>query len=190
MPQDQTIPDGLEEVREWNRLFLVYLRDQLVRGQHPPGLPRAAARALGKASAETIERLAEFPQALFRLRLAAPTEDRVMDLAQAAREPDAARQAIQLALLVSARSLCRKSPYAARLYLRLSDAETRRLGETPFGDLPALSLMPDLVTCAYRELSWMWAELLAARKPESKRRLLLLGLQPRIELNAPISLTR
>jgi hypothetical protein len=46
------------------------------------------------------------------------------------------------------------------------------------------------VTCAYRELSWMWQELLSAEKPERERKLLLLGLQPRIELNAPVSVMR
>jgi hypothetical protein len=90
--------DGLEELREWNRLFLVYLRNQLAHGQHPIGLPLAAGRALGKASTDTVERMADFPQALFRLRLPGPRQDRVA--VSSGGEPDPACRAIQLALLV------------------------------------------------------------------------------------------
>lgn len=181
MPRKSAAIDGLDELFELNRLFLITVSEDLRAGSNRFGLPPSAARALRRGSTDIVERLAEFPQALFELDLAEPISHGVMDPAKPL--PDPAYRAINLTLLVSAWNLSRKNDYAARLFLRLSDAEIRRLRTMPLSDLPRLSMRDHLVGCAFREPAWLWYELLTEKRPEERRRLLLLGLQPRVEVN-------
>jgi hypothetical protein len=74
--------------------------------------------------------------------------------------------------------------------LRLSAEDAQLLKALPLSDLPVLSRRHDLVRCAYAQIKWMWSELLRLEQPANARVLILLGLQPRIEINPPLNLTR
>ncbi len=200
MKQTDHPADALPELRELNRLFLSMLRARLVRGESCEELPSPATAVLAGATDEVVDRLAAYPQALFQIVL-----DREPAADRSAANPrgtppgrvedgrpvdaDATLTVPMLMLLVSARHLSRQHPYAARLYLRLSPGQQHALGALAIADLPALARRDGIVRCAYGETTWMWQRLVAARQPHRTRSLVLLGLQPRIELNAPLSMT-
>lgn len=186
MPRNSAQVDGLEELFELNQLFLISLRNELRNGGNPYGLPGGAARLLCDARPETIDGLAKYPQALFDLDLGALARFGVKAPLVPRAEPLA--RSLTLTLLVSAWNMSRRSDYAARLFLRLSPTDIRALRTTPLSELPRLSLTEHLVVCAFREPDWLWCELLTETRPEYRRRLLLLGLQPRVELNCGINL--
>jgi hypothetical protein len=169
--------EGLEEVCELNRLFLSFLH------RNPPGtaarlgVPAGAAQALQAAGEETLSALAAFPQAMFRLELDHLAEPACAEPARSTLDP--AHQALQLTLLVSVWNLARQSDYAARFFLGLSDAELALLRALPLSDLPRASLGTDLVRCAFTAADGWWPKLLTETASESRRRLLLIGLQPR-----------
>jgi len=181
MPHDSAHIDGLEQLFELNRLFLISLRNELRHGDNSYGLPPGADRLVREAGAATLENLAKYPQALFELDLESLGHSGVNDPRVLRAEPLA--RALNLTLLVSAWNMSRRSGYAARLFLRLSTAEIHALRTTPLSDLPRLAQHEGLVSCAYREPAWLWCQLLTEARPEYRRRLLLLGLQPRVELN-------
>jgi hypothetical protein len=180
--------DGLTEIRELNRLFLTFLRGRLATRGENLGLPRTVAAAIATGSDDLIWRLAQFPQAMFRLDVAAIRRREVTDAA--AGDVDSSLSALQLILLVSVRNLCRSSPYSARLYLRLSRDDATTLSTLPVTELPAISSRDDVVRCAYPRIAWMWPELLRSAHPERTHALLLLALQPRVEINPPLLLSR
>jgi len=181
MPQNSAPIDGLEELFELNRLFLISLRSELRHGDNPYGLPAGARRLVREASAVTLENLAKYPQALFELDLESLGRTGVNDPPAPRTEPLA--RALNLTILVSAWNMSRHSGYAARLFLRLSTTEIRTLRTTPLSELPRMAQHERLVACAFREPARLWSQLLTEARPEYRRRLLLLGLQPRVELN-------
>lgn len=180
--------DGLAEVRELNRLFLTFLRGRLASRGESHGLPRNVAATIASASDDLIRRLAAFPQAMFRLDLGPLTRHEVMD--PAAGEVDGSLGALQLILLVSVRNLCRSNPYAARLYLRLATDQVAVLAALTITELPVICHRHDIVRCAYSSLAWMWPELLRSVQPEHADALVLLALQPPVEINPPLVLSK
>jgi hypothetical protein len=171
---------GLDQTQELNRLFLIFLSEYPEIAEHRFGLPPDAASKLRGATADFVARVADYPQAIFRLRLQEPNGRIICEPASPVLEP--AHRALQLTLLLSAHSMSLASGYAARLFLQLSDSDINFLRSTRLSDLPALSLKPDLIRCAYGELRWTWRELLNAELTERSRRLLLLSLMPRSKL--------
>jgi hypothetical protein len=141
------------------------------------------AAVLAELADERSRGLADYPQAMFRFDferlLTRPSEE-----PEAAADP--ALAGLHILLLVSSRHLCRQNPYAARLYLRLSAAQVTALGDLPMTEMQALAARRHLVRCAYVRLSWMWLELIRTVEPDRARLLILLGLQPSVELNRPI----
>ena len=171
MPKPKQAIDGLEEVQQLNRLFLNFLQDRPAAGQRFFGLPADAARAVGRASRERLDQLAQFPRALFTIDLRVD--------GQAGHEAlDTAQRVLQLTLLLSAWNLSRRSGYSSRLLLRLEDAEIRRLRTMSLADLTERSQTPGLIRCTFGRAAWLWRDLLAETRPEWRRRLLLIGLQP------------
>jgi len=181
MPPNSAHVDGLAELFELNRLFLISLRSDLRNGDNSYALPAAAIRLVRRATSQTLEGLAGFPQALFDLDLGELQGLGVDDQSAPRLEPVA--RALNLTILISAWNMSRQSGYAARLFLRLSAGDIRALRTTPLSELPRLSMQDRLVVCAFREPEWLWAELLTEVRPEQRRRLLLLGLQPHSEIN-------
>jgi hypothetical protein len=75
--------------------------------------------------------------------------------------------------------MSRQSPYAARLFLGLEEQDLRALRATTLSELPRLSASGQLLTCAFPDSVRLWQKLLTETRPESRRQLLLIGLQPR-----------
>jgi hypothetical protein len=167
---------AVEEVRQLNRLFLGFLRSRPAVAANHFGLPPRALDLLLGATADDVDRAADFPRALFRLSLA-------VDQAEPAprrpgRTDDEGRRILAVTLLHSAWHLSRASGYAARLLLRLSDSEIWHLRETEVDRLLLLAEDHHLVRAAFDELEWIWQELLTESRPEQRLRLHLIGLQP------------
>jgi hypothetical protein len=163
MTNQNTLAEGLSEVRELNRLFLVFLRKRLAETDANWGLPAPAAKALAQATDDSVRRLAAYPQALFCFDF---SQLRARGVHEATGTPiDPSLRALQSMLLVSARHISRQHPYAARLHLRLSAEQARVLTALPITDLPAIARNQQIVLCAYRKLAWMWTKLLQCPEP-------------------------
>lgn len=169
--------DGdLDQVVELNRLFLRLLRSRAAERNACLGLEASAVRRLRSASDERLDSLAEIPRALFSLNFDPARIRRVADPAPS--RLDSATQSLQLTALLTAWNFSRRRTYAARLYLGLTGAEAAALGRLPLSDLPPLAGTEGLVTCAFERTSWLWRQLLSESRPEQRRRLLLVALQP------------
>jgi hypothetical protein len=175
MSRPETPITALEEVRQLNRFFLEFLRERLA-GNERFGLPTVAAELLAKATSEQIDHAARFPRALFRLCLPPRVPSAAIEplaLTQGARG-----QVLKLVLLNAARNFSRMSGYSARLLFRLSDEEVCRFRAAEVDEVVAWSRSDGLVRAAFDDLGWLWRELLTEDRPEYRRRLLLIGLQP------------
>lgn len=179
MSRPETPVSALEEIRQLNQFFLEFLRERLAENDRF-GLPAAAAELLAGATSEQIDHAARFPRALFRLCLPplippAPIEPLV--LSQRTRG-----QVLKLVLLNAARNFSRMSGYSARLLFRLSDEEVLRFRAAEVDEIVAWSRSEGLVRAAFDNLGWLWRELLTEHRPEYRRRLLLIGLQPELAI--------
>jgi hypothetical protein len=171
---------ALEELRQANCLFLDFLRSRPALASQCFGLSQAVTEALLAASKAQVERAAGFPRALFRLSLPPEVPGQVLDGRELASAPD--RRVLQISLLQSAWTLCRTSGYSARLLLRLDDAAIVRFRQAELRDVLLMSVANDLLQAAFDDFDWIWQELLSESRPECRRRLLLLGLQPDLAL--------
>lgn len=168
--------EAVAEIRQLNRLFLDFLRDQGPGSVERFGLSARAAEILSRADQQQIERAAGFPRALFGLGLAPVSAAAVPDLAATSNR----EQVVALVLLHSARNLARMSGYWARLLLRLNDDSVQQLRAATVEQIVALSAADGVVTAAFGVLDRVLPELLEEPHPERWRRLLLLGFQPDI----------
>ena len=168
--------DQVELVYELNQLFLSFLSNRVQRGLDCLGLSGAARDALRTAPQAVLEELGRFPRSLFRVQFDLRSNHRVM-----VNEDDSAvyfRQALQLGLIYNVWHVCRSNTYHARLYFGLSNAEVLKLRTTPLKELHHLATCAELVVCAFAHADWLWHELLTETRPEHRRQLALIGLQP------------
>ena len=175
--------DQLQQVQELNRLFLGCLQTRLRDNRDCLGLPAGARPALFKATPETLAVIADFPRALFDLKLDDRVTPQVRDPIPA--RDDAARHALCLTILLCAWSLSRQSAYHARLLLGLEPRAIQRLRSTQLTDLQPLAHVPELVHCAFQDRDWLWNELLTEARPEARRQLALIALQPGLARDWP-----
>jgi hypothetical protein len=180
LPNDH---EELDEILELNRLFLRYLKQRLETHQSVLNLPAAVTVVMRGASVDTLDTAAEFPRALFALALDAWMPWRLRD--PEPNRKDSSYQALQLTLLHSTWNIARRSRYAARLFLGLSESEIKRLRATPLGELHGAALGNEVVGCAFADADWLWTGLLTETAPERRRQLRLLALQPNLE--APVA---
>lgn len=181
MSPQANIRADLDQLFELNCLFLSYLKMLAGDGVVHPGLPGDASGLLCASDTDVVERAADFPQALFRVRLgpqggdgfAQPLNDSHLD----------ARRSLQLTILLCAWNQCRQSVYAARLYLGLGNVQIRSLRTTSLSELTELAVAGDLLGCSHPGSEWFWTELLTAKSAERRRQLSLLGLQPKLAEN-------
>ena len=183
MPPSAPSWDQLQQVHELNRLFLTYLQTRVRGDRDCLGLPAGARSLLRKTTAEALAVIAEFPRALFDLKL----DDRA---APQVRDPlpsrgDAARHALSLTILLCAWSLSRQSAYQARLLLGLEPRAIQRLRAMQLIDLQQLAHVPELVLCAFAGRDWLWNELLTDARPEARQQLALIALQPGLARDWP-----
>jgi hypothetical protein len=173
MPKPDVL-DQFQQIHELNRVFLGMLQSRVRQCRPCLGLPAVAHAALASAGTPVLEAVAAFPRALFQL-----------DMAAAVRAPrrgvvEEDEHDVSFSTLFAARQLCRESAYRARLMFGLEPADIDQLRGAGLGALQQLACVPGLLLCAYREQPWFWYGLLTATRPELRRQLTLMALQPRI----------
>jgi len=183
MPPPPPSWDQLQQIHELNRLFLTYLQTRVRGDRDCLGLPDGARAILRRTSPEALAVIAEFPRALFDLRLDDRAPPPVRDPLPS--REDAARHALCLTILLCAWSLSRQSAYQARLLLGLETRTIQRLRAMQLTDLQQLAHVPQLVLCAFAGRDWLWSELLSDARPEARQRLVLVALQPGLARDWP-----
>jgi len=174
---------AVDEVRQANSLFLHFLRARPGLAGGYFGLSVRVTDLLGQATPEQVDRAADFPRALFRLRLPEPlpvAQPNPLRIAS-----DDGRHVLQAALFQSAWNICRISGYAARMLLRLDDDEVDHFRHAEMKDILQMALSENVLRAAFDELDWIWKQLLTETRPECRQRLLLIGLQPGPSLGMP-----
>jgi hypothetical protein len=167
--------DHLQQVHELNRVFLGLLQSRVREQRACFGLPSAVLAPLRVAGAELLDALARFPRALFRLELDSRTRAALCEPGSAY---DDAEHDLCLSILLAMRHTSRHSHYQARLLLGLEVAEVEMLRTLPLPNLQRVASNPGLLRCAFGEREWFWPALLTATRPEVRRQLTLMALQP------------
>jgi hypothetical protein len=175
--------DQLEQVQELNRLFLVFLRSVVRDGADCLDLPHEARGPLLAAQPDSLDLLAAFPRALFRLSFGERAPVAAADPVQS--RHDSARYSLSLTILLCAWTLSRQSVYQARLLLGLESRTIQQLRAMQLGAIQELAHAPRLVLCAFPDRPWLWPQLLAETTPEGRQYLALIALQPGIDRDWP-----
>ena len=173
--------DQLHQVHELNRAFLGLLQSRVRQRRPCLGLPRSAQPALATAGAPLLEGVAAFPRALFQLQVGEPARRVRLD----GDALDEGEHDLCFSILFAARQSSRASAYQARLLFGLEHADIECLRAAPLGGLQQLACVPGVLECAYRDQDWFWHGLLTATRPELRRQLTLMALQPRVAVAWP-----
>ncbi len=174
--------DQLQQIHELNRGFLALLQSRLRHRRSCLGLPPAAQPAVASAGNSALEAIASFPRALFHVRLVSREWPACADTPA---DFDDAEQALCFSILFTVRQTSRQSRYHARLLFGLETADVERLCASALTDIQRLACAPGALTCAFGERHWFWPHLVTATRPELRRGLTLIALQPRLDLGWP-----
>jgi hypothetical protein len=172
--------DQLQPVHELNRAFLGLVQDRALEGRECLGLPPHLRRAIAGAGASLLEGVACFPRALFRADIQARSDSVALRA-----DFDEAEHDLCLSVLLAARYASRNSAYQARLLFGLEARDIERLRKAPLTELQQQASLPGVLQCAFCERHWFWPGLLTATRPELRRQLTLMALQPGIALGWP-----
>lgn len=179
MPDSSLPAEPVEQIHELNRLFLRSLQARKLDGLSSAGFPPGAIAALRQASPEQLDAIAEFPRALFEFVVDTPPNE--ASSAPNGGSPDAASftsRILELTIAYCAWTASRESPYHARLFFGLGQDAIQTLRATPVTKLPWLAMTRTRVVCAFRDAEHLWRELLVETRPEARRQLVLVALQP------------
>lgn len=174
-------PDQLPQVHELNRAFLGMLQTRARLNRPCLGLPAAAQGPLASAGGALLEAAAAFPRALFDV-----------DAVGQAPQPclpdvlDETEHDVCFSILFAARQTSRQSAYQAGLLFGLGRGDIEHLAVSGFAELRRLACTPGVVQCAFRERHWFWRSLFTATRPELRRHLTLMALQPRVTVGWPL----
>jgi hypothetical protein len=135
------------------------------------------------AAASLLDGVAAFPRALFHLELNPGTSSARAQPPEPA--VDEAEHDLCLSILLAARHTSRHSPYQARLLFGLTVGDLERLCAAPLADLQRLACKPGVLECAFRDRHWFWHGIFTTTRPELRRQLTLMALQPGIALGWP-----
>lgn len=167
--------DQLHQVHELNRAFLGLLQARVREGRSCLGLPVRAHAALAAAAGPLLEGVASFPRALFRVSLGPrPWPACAADAA----DFDAPEHDLCLSVLFAARHTSRHSGYQARLLFALDPGDVERLRASSLSDIQQHACAPGVLKCAFDEREWFWEQLFTTMRPELRRQLTLMALQP------------
>jgi hypothetical protein len=167
-------PDQLRQVHELNRAFLEMLQSRVRAQRSCLGLPAEAQAALAAVSGPVLDAAAAFPRALFQVEVAGPRPGAVE-----------AEHDLCFSIVFAARQTSRQSAYHARLLFGLARADVEHFCASGFAELRRLAGAPGVVQCAFRERRWFWQSLVTATRPELRRQLTLMALQPRVTVGWP-----
>ena len=181
MPKTAAL-DQLHQVRELNRAFLGLLQSRVQGRRSCLSLPASAHSAIAMAPSSLLEGVADFPCALFQVRLASPHWPAC---AEAGADFDDAERHLSLSILFALRQTSRESPYQARLLFGLVPEDVERLRNSALADVQRLAGAPGVLQCAFGEWDWFWVQLLTATRPELRRQLTLMALQPSLSTGWP-----
>jgi len=174
--------DQLPQVHELNRAFLGLLQSRALAGRSCLGLPRAAQAAVAAAPGALLEGVAVFPRALFQLQLGPPAWSVCVDVGT---DFDEAEHDVCLSIVLAARQTSRQSAYQARLLFGLAPVDVERLRASSLLEMQRLAGAPSVLQCAFGERYWFWQQLFTATRPESRRQLTLMALQPCLAIAWP-----
>jgi hypothetical protein len=174
--------DQLQQLHELNRAFLGLLQSRLLERRSCLGLPAAAHAAVASAGNSALEAIASFPRALFHVRLG-PREWPAC--ADTPADFDEEEHALCFSILFALRQTSRHSRYHARLLFGLETADVEWLCASALTDLQRLACAPGVLTCAFGERHWFWPQLVTATRPELRRWLTLMALQPCLDMGWP-----
>jgi len=183
MPNSPLPAEPLEQIHELNRLFLRSLQPRKIEALRGVGFPSGAMSALRQASPEQLDAIAEFPRALFDFVLDTPPASGAAPSA-AVDSAGVASRILELTIAYCAWSTSRDSAYHARLFFGLGSDVIQALRMTPLSKLPWLALTRARVVCAFRDAEGLWRELLLETRPEARRQLVLVALQPALRAAA------
>lgn len=182
-------PGDLRDIRELNLLFLVLLQGRVRKGVDCFGLPTPVRRRIRGATDAALQGMSTFPRTVFALNL-----DCIKSGPDIPEERDdqlrKARHALALTALLMAWNMARQQGFHARVFLGLSEDESRHLQELPMLKLHELAEHPALLRCAFPDAVGMWTRLVQYGERGLPRSLRLLGMQPKLlgesgELRAP-----
>ena len=168
--------EHLEPVHELNRSFLGFLQSRAQVERDCLGLPATARTPLRAADGPLLDHVARFPRALFQVRC-----DGVVGVGQEAAavgERDGRYHELALSILWAARQTSRQSPYQAQFLLGLGVPEIELLRSLALPDLERLAAASNVVHCAFAGQHMLWHGILTDTRPESRRQLALVALQP------------
>jgi len=177
MPKTAAL-DQLHQVHELNRAFVGLLQARVLERRPCLALPASAHAAVAAAPASVLEGVAAFPCALFQVRLTSRAVDARADF-------DDAERHLCLSILFAVRQASRESPYQARLLFGLEPADIERLRSSALADVQQLASVPGALRCAFGERDWFWLQLFTATRPELRRQLTLMALQPCLAMGWP-----
>jgi hypothetical protein len=173
--------DQLQQVQELNRAFLGLLQSRVRQRRSCLNLPAIVEPVLAAAPGSLLDGVAAFPRALFQAELGPRREPSALMAA----DFDEAEHDLCLSILFAARQTARQSSYQARLLFGLKPVDVARLCAAPLADLQRLACLPGVLGCALSERLWFWHGLFTTTRPELRRQLTLMALQPVIELGWP-----
>jgi hypothetical protein len=134
------------------------------------------------ATPELLDACARFPRALFKLTLDSRSRE---PASTGGASYDEAEHDLCLSILLAMRHTSRQSAYEARLLLDLEAVDIEGLSFLPLANLQRLACAPGLLQCAFAQTRWFWPALLTATRPEVRRQLVLMALQPRAQPTWP-----
>ena len=168
--------EHFESIYELNRSFLCFLKSRALADRDCLGLPDRVRPVLRAADDAFLETVARVPRALFQLRCERAAQS--SPDSAVARERDARYHDLAVSILWTARQTSRESPYQAQFLLGLDVSQIEWLRSLALTDLPRLAGAADIVRCAFPEREWLWRSLLTDTRPESRRHVALVALQP------------
>ncbi|HEY3516736.1 MAG TPA: hypothetical protein VGL98_06775 [Gammaproteobacteria bacterium] len=174
--------DQLHQVHELNRAFLGLLQTRLLEHRSCLGLPKPAHAAVATAAGSLLDGVAGFPRALFRVGLGTRAWPACADDAASF---DEAEHHLCWSILFAARHTSRHSGYQARLLFGLEPADVERLRASPLAELQQHACAPGVLKCAFAERQWFWRQLITTTRPELRRQLTLMALQPSLAIAWP-----
>jgi hypothetical protein len=174
--------DQLHQVHELNRAFLGLLQSRLRERRSCLGLPALAQPAVAAADGALLEWASAFPRALFRVNFGARAWPACADDAA---QFDEAEHHLCLSVLFVMRHTSRQSGYQARLLFGLEPPEVERLCASSLAEMQQHACAPGVLKCAFGERPWFWQRFFTAVRPEMRRQLTLMALQPSLAAGWP-----